>query len=300
LPRFFLQDFEVVEHPKTGKPWWAPGPLSFYHLDNDVDLAATTKANMLKSDPDSQAREDDRPDDLAIRTSDEGSARTDQEPQRMAEERTTSEEATASEQLETQDASAQHRHHRGMGGRAPVVSYAVSKKRVLSQFKPGKIPLLAMRRGMGVDSSIKSAVWRPDMVNVLESMLRKQAVDALIRRATRGDGQNPHMFIEPCASWDKVKDVKLRGCVLWLPKNEVKGGGYPTLDVEAQYGAKLAVYNLLWLFGHEEVARLKEEALMFRDTELLVLKQWPTWSVKSLHMLLWRLQGFLAESQSKT
>jgi hypothetical protein len=87
--------------------------------------------------------------------------------------------------------------------------------------------------------------------------------------------------------------------VLWLPKEEVAGSVYPTFDVDAQFGAKMAVYNLPWLLGKDEVARLKEEAPMLRDQELLVLKQWPTWSVKSLHMLLWRLQGFLADSGEK-
>ncbi|KAL2211790.1 hypothetical protein CC79DRAFT_1364085 [Sarocladium strictum] len=267
LPRFFLQDFEAVEHPTTGKAWWAPGPLSFHHLDNDAGLKrgegqeASRRAEVGKNAADDL---EDRP-----------------EPE------------------EGLDGTKQHKHHRGIPGRAPVSPYLTSKKSLISQVKPGKPLLLAAQRGMSLDTSMYDAVWRPDMADLLERMLRKQAVDSIVRRANREEGQDPHRFIEPCASWDDVKDVRLRGAVLWLPKEEVDGRGYPTFDVDAQFGAKMAVYNLPWLLGKDEVARLKEEAPMLRDQELLVLKQWPTWSVKSLHMLLWRLQGYLADSGDK-
>ncbi|KAK0392014.1 hypothetical protein NLU13_1512 [Sarocladium strictum] len=304
LPRFFLQDFEAVAHPKTGKPWWAPGPISFYHLDNDIDLAAMKKAEGLDKTAEDQMQENGRveepilnTDEPKTHTSEIGTTSTLQGAQ---ETRDQPHESTDIQGSEEKAAPAQHTHHRGMGARAPVVSYLINKKSLLSQLKPGKVPLLAMRRGMSVDNTIRGSIWRPDMVNVLEGMLRNQATDALIRRANRGEGQNPHKFIEPCPGWENVKDVRLRGCVLWVPKNEVKGGGYPTLDVHAQFGAKLAVYNLPWLLGEAQVKRLREEAPMFRNNEILVLKQWPTWSVKSLHMLLWRIQGFLAEPQRRS
>jgi hypothetical protein len=90
--------------------------------------------------------------------------------------------------------------------------------------------------------------------------------------------------------------VKLRGCVLWLPREEGAATKYATYDVEgAKYGQTMPVHNLRWLLGEEEVARLQAGSGLFRDSELVVLKQWPKASMMQLHLLLWRLQGYLPD-----
>jgi hypothetical protein len=178
--------------------------------------------------------------------------------------------------------------------RAPIVAYAAGKKSVLEGFREGREPLRRGRTGLAIDSTFENTYWRPDMPDLLLAMYRRYAVDALIRRATRPEGKDPFFYIQPCKNWEAVQDVRLRGAVLWLPKSEVTGGGYQTLDLDVAYGKKLAVYNLPWLLGEEEVRRLEEDAPTFRTQEILVLKAWPTWGMKGLHMLLWRLQGYLA------
>lgn len=195
----------------------------------------------------------------------------------------------------------QSRSKPGMPTAAPVVAYTVSRKSLLAALNPDKVRILSGRHGMSVDTTTHKSIWRADMADFLLTMLRQQAVDALIRRGTRAEHQDPHKFIEPCASWDQVKVTRLRGAVLWMPTTEVKTDDveYPTLDIDATFGGKLAVFNLPRLLGQESVAKLKEEAPMFRDSELLVLKQWPTWSVRSIHMLLWRIQGYLAGTKER-
>lgn len=188
--------------------------------------------------------------------------------------------------------------------RAPITSYMLNRKLLVDMVGgPNKkylAMLLAARSGMAIAPDSKTAVWREDMGDVLLQMMRQQATDAL---ATRGNRLHElkHKFIEPCANWKDVKGVGLRGCVLWLPGKKDAADQYATLDIgEAQYGKKMVVHNLHWLLGEREVQRLRDSAQLFRDGEIFVLKQWPSMSVMKLHLLLWRLQGYLAEPDTST
>jgi hypothetical protein len=137
------------------------------------------------------------------------------------------------------------------------------------------------------------------MGDVLLDMMRRHVVDALISRV-KSRKQEADTFIQPCDGWDAAKNAKLRGCVLWLPKKEDSSTQYATLDVEgAKYGQKLAVHNLNWLLGESEVRRLKDSCNVFRESEILVMEQLKSKSVMKLHLLLWRLQGYLAQPPSR-
>lgn len=142
------------------------------------------------------------------------------------------------------------------------------------------------------------------MPELVLGMMRRTIVDTLITRANREHGPKDK-FIEPVSSWETVKDVKRRQSVLWLPRENVDGpdgatttSDYATLDVDGvQYYRKMAVHNLPWMLGSEEMARLKESApAMFDQHEILVLKGWGSQSMVNLHLLLWRLQGYLAKT----
>lgn len=155
---------------------------------------------------------------------------------------------------------------------------------------------LAQRSGMAVSPNIKNAVFRQDMGDVLLDMMRSKTVNALIKR-TEESLSPADKFVVGCSTWHDIKAVKNRGCVLWLPKEEDSGLQYPTWDVEgAKYGQKMPVHNLSLLLGDEQVTRLKESSPIFRDREILVLKYWKSESMVRLHLLLWRLQGYLSAS----
>ncbi|KAH0493503.1 hypothetical protein TgHK011_000168 [Trichoderma gracile] len=266
LPRYFLQDFEVVQHPTTGKPWWAPGPLSFEHVQPTKRL-------------------DEEQPDISKRLNEEASARNPE----------------AAPVAPRKDGAADSEKDARRPRRAPITSYTLNSKSLVDMIggknKKYLSLLLAVRSGMAVTPETREAVWREDMGDVLLQKIRQQATDALVLRGNRLQShEDKHRFIEPCASWKDVEGVKLRGCVLWLPEKRDAAGQYATLDIEgAQYGKKMAVHNLWWLLGEQEVQRLRESAELFREGEIFVLKQWGSTSMMRLHMLLWRLQGYLAE-----
>jgi hypothetical protein len=183
--------------------------------------------------------------------------------------------------------------------RSPITSYALSRKSVIDriggQNKKYAAVLLATRTGMAATPDTKNPVWRPDMGDVLLQMLRRQAADALISRAAH-EAQEQNPLLQPCKTWEDVKEVPFRGCALWLPSKEEASTQYATLDVEgAAYGQKLAVHNMRWLLGESELERLKAASNLFHDNEILVLPPGRSKSLMSLHLLLWRLQGYLAQ-----
>ncbi|KAL7929880.1 Alpha/Beta hydrolase protein [Trichoderma chlorosporum] len=262
LPRYFLQDFELIKHPTNGMAWWAPGPLSFEHVQ-------PTK----------------RVDEAQAVT---GNGRDGEAPAPKPMSAGLKDNATVLEE-----------EHVGRLRRAPITSYVLNRKLLVDTVGgPNKkylATLLAPRSGMAIAPDCKTAVWREDMGDVLLQMMRQQATDGLAARGTRLHGPR-HKFIEPCARWKDVEDVRLRGCVLWLPEKKDAAYQYVTLDIDgAQYGRKMVVHNLHRLLGGREVQRLRDSAEVFRDGEIFVLKQWPSTSMMKLHLLLWRLQGYMAE-----
>ncbi|KAL6821321.1 hypothetical protein V8C40DRAFT_52165 [Trichoderma camerunense] len=263
LPRYFLQDFELIKHPTTGTPWWAPGPLSFEHVQPTKRLDEAQASTSSGHDGEASVAEP---------MSTPAAGRND-------------------------NAQAPEEHVRRLR-RAPITSYMLNRKLLVDMVGgPNKkylAMLLAARSGMAIAPDSKTAVWREDMGDVLLQMMRQQATDALALRGNRLH-EPKHKFIEPCANWKDVKGVRLRGCVLWLPAKQDAEHQYTTLDIgEAQYGRKMVVHNLHWLLGEREVQRLRDSAQLFREGEIFVLKQWPSMSVMKLHLLLWRLQGYLA------
>lgn len=68
-------------------------------------------------------------------------------------------------------------------------------------------------------------------------------------------------------------------------------GQYATLDVEAQYGAKMPVHNLHLVLGEENLEKLRAESAFFRDNAMLMLAKPRTVAAQEK---LWRIQGCLA------
>lgn len=141
-----------------------------------------------------------------------------------------------------------------------------------------------------------NTVWRSDMDDFVLEHHRRTAVDALIYRAKHNTGPD-FKFLQPAANWEEVKTVEKRGCVLWLSdKVDPVANSFATLDVEdVKFWSKMPVHNLTWLLGEREVQRLRESSKVFRDNQFIVLKLWRSASMRKLHLLLWRLQGYQAQ-----
>ncbi|KJZ77215.1 hypothetical protein HIM_03536 [Hirsutella minnesotensis 3608] len=274
LPRFFLQDFELVKHPTTGGLWWAPGPLSFEYLHDKKPKPSSPKP---ETDAENPAPSADQTTEATT---------------------TPDEKSTPPEATKGSDDKAARRRERLQRG--PVVSYALSCKPLIESIGTRANPqvkLTSLRNGLGAPSEMRGAVWREDMAGLVLETLRRFAVDRLIS-PTETMRQALKVMLVPCKTWDEVGKVDGRGCVLWLPNEESASREYATLDIdEAVYGKKITVHNLPWLFGEAEVERLRSESSIFRDNAILVLKQGSNEDMARLHMLLWRLQGYLAPAK---
>lgn len=274
LPRYFLQDLELVKHPTTGEPWYAPGPLAFEHVVPRYRPAPELDA--------------ESPDDGAAADNADHADKT-----RAAHD--LSEPETSQEEL-----GSIHRPRR-----APLSLYALNRKDMLDELRPGSKQLgslFAGRTGAAWSPDFRRAVWRSDLSDVILGMMRRTVTDALIARvlSVHGDKQK---FVEPVRNWEALGHVQYRQSVLWLPREDGSEGAspkaseYATVDVDnVAYYRKMPVHNLSWMLGSDEVARLKESAPVFAEHEILVLKHWGGHSMLRLQLLLWRMHGYLART----
>ncbi|KAF5012402.1 hypothetical protein FDECE_1531 [Fusarium decemcellulare] len=274
----------LVQHPdpEDEDAWIVPGPLSFEHV-------MPSQGPFRKSRPKSNTNpesESETTTELSNSTKESYSA---------AEAVDTAATTSPAELEAIKDTLEKEQRPY----RAPIVAYVISRKEVLDFLgtrQGSKLRGKVFCQTSGTRATLRNfQVWPVDTGEILLKMLRSKAVDALIHRANNSRGPQ-FRFVQPFASWDEVKKETNQGCVLWLP-TESKGAeaAYATLDREAaNWGNKAPVHDLFYLLGEEEVQRLREGAEMFRDQEILLLKDWRSVSSRNLHMLLWRLQGYLA------
>ncbi|KAM0354277.1 hypothetical protein ACHAPU_001321 [Fusarium lateritium] len=302
LPRYFLQDFELVEHPdpEQTNPWFAPGPLSFesvmpWHSNDDHEGGSKAKRDKT-TDSEKRPQETPKPPTpTALETGAQAESTKEASAIRAKGEIET--EAVVADKAGREDEVTIY----GVNGerrirRAPLVSYALARKSVIDMIGRRKAyqGRMSYRSGMAYLSPISQKIFRPDMGDVLLKMLRRQVVDALIARSDR-DGKQPEKFISSMKSWEEAKSHG-GGCILYIPTEDMEDiNCYATLDVEnANYGSKIAVHDLIYLLGEDEVNQLKMESSLFKEHEILVLENYRSLSMRTLHMLLWRLQGYLA------
>ncbi|KAK7426464.1 hypothetical protein QQZ08_007059 [Neonectria magnoliae] len=296
LPRYFLQDFELVRHPeKPEQAWWAPGPFAFdsvvpVYTPGPWSPTGQTEPKTTDGDknhPHSESAANEQAKDLD----------------------TPAPNASIATPEVAKKAPIQAERRR----QAPLTSYCLSRMAVVdamagrpagSKKKQNRAyvnRLLALRNGMAASTvSFGTTIYRSDMADFVLKQQRRTAVDALIYRANRSTSPD-FRFLQSAAGWDAVKDIKKAGCVLWLSdKVDPVADSFATLDVEGvNYWSKLPVHNLTWLLGEEEVQRLRDSSEIFRDSKHVVLKLWRSESMRKLHLLLWRLQGYQAQMQRR-
>ncbi|KAH6889741.1 hypothetical protein B0T10DRAFT_606253 [Thelonectria olida] len=280
LPRYFLQDLEVVSHPEhPNQQWLAPGPISLNVVPSSRPRprASPTQTQPIPTMADSDTLE--------------GS---------------TSDEHGNSSKANELDIGSETSTRRDIRTQAPLTSYCLSRKSlvdsIFSQSKASrrsKMLMFARRSGMAATTfNRKDSIWHPDMGDLILKRQRRMLVEALIYRAER-NVEPDYRFLQPVNSWDEVKDVEKRGCVLWFGDTvNPKTDAFATLDVkDAKWWKKIPVHNLAWLLGEEGVKVLRESSTIFRDNNIVVLKLWRIESVRRLHLLLWRMHGYLVEDE---
>jgi hypothetical protein len=301
LPRYFLQDLEVVQHPESDQAWFAPGPGAFEGV-----------IPKSKSTGDSEEHVQDGRSSVAKREQHGRAGQSLQQAPGTKDGDAVEAHGNAEvNQDETEIVTANHRARR-----APLTSYMVSRKDVLGEVdRQTKLHgrILGRRNGTATAAKQGKIIWRNDMSDFVLGKMRRTVVDALIARSDGSFGpETKHM--EPVSEWAKIKDVHSRESVLWLLNKEARSDGhtvddasigvqssmapeFATFDVAgAKYGGKMAVHNLYWLLGATEVARLKESRPhLFDEHDLVVLRGGRR--MVSIHQLLWRLHGYLASGK---
>ncbi|RGP78483.1 hypothetical protein FLONG3_3395 [Fusarium longipes] len=303
LPRHFLQDFDLVKHPDPDRKevFYAPGPRAFVNV---MPWSAQRPGERNDNNNQIQTQEtevgkDEVPDTTLQR---ETPANSQESLEGNDIEQTEVEILNESEEVDLEEEATEDSYRPGR-----FVTYALSRKNVIDMIaanKPLQGRMGSQRSGMGSFGipPVGQRIFRSDMGDLLLKMMRRQAVDALIARSSsKRDGKDPHKFIMPVGSWEEAQQCVAGGAVLYIPTQPSEDmNNYATLDVEnANYGSKVAVHDLIFLLGESEVKRLRKEAEEFHDQELLILKNHRSESTRSLFLLLWRLQGYLAEPQAE-
>lgn len=267
LPRYFLEDFTLVEHPQTGKPWWVPKGLT---SPIPTSSSGISEENTSK-DGDAEAEEGSEETEIKVTTAHVAKPMRKPSPPRVY-----------------------------------VISRKLLYTRISSHGKTrytNRHVSFLGNRGKYDSRFGKSTVWRRDMDNFVLDLMRSRAVQQLLYFLKR-DEEIGTKYLQPCASWSEIKDLDHRGCVLWYSASEAGGyqdqtrpsggnapGEYATVDIpEKQYGASLPAHNLEYLLGENHLRNLRESAV-FRDNNIVLLGQRRT---IMLQLMLWRIQGYLA------
>ncbi|KAF5721831.1 hypothetical protein FGLOB1_80 [Fusarium globosum] len=306
LPRYFLQDFELVEHPdpEEKSQWWAPGPFSFLRVkpkreEREVEMESNDLKSIWKG------IERVRRQIGLVQNEIEKMATESQTTSTQAIPGDAGVEAEASTEIGVEDVETDE----GLiERRARIVAYTLARKSVIDMIggvngrkgSRGYQKKMNSHQGMAhLEHDVERKIFRADMGDVLLGMMRRVAVDTLITRSCREGLWAPNKFIRSVASWEEAKNIPGGGAILYIPKEDMKDmNSYATLDIaDASYGGKMAVHDLRYLLGEEELERLREKSQVFRDHEILVLKNFRSGSMRALHLLLWRLQGYLALPQ---
>ncbi|RYP72976.1 hypothetical protein DL770_007856 [Monosporascus sp. CRB-9-2] len=275
LPKFFLQDFNLIQHPETGAPWWVPRSLMRHesHVAEHPDKEEISEA-IQKEEAAISAEED------VMMTTPENE-----------------EEGKASVVADTDT---------GKGGRPYGPSaHALARKDLFAAFKTeGSGFMNSHKRLFGGSSSRYRilggrAVWREDMDTYILDLMRREVVDHLLYLSQLSTEQARY-YIVRCYGWDDVQH-KHKGALLWF-QNETEGetppGPFATFDTHTRnlHGENnpvtVAVHNMPMLLGDEQAARLKTEARVFGEGSIFMLAGRRT---TGLQANLWRLQGYLAD-----
>ncbi|KAM0274883.1 hypothetical protein ACHAQH_007772 [Verticillium albo-atrum] len=264
LPRYFLQDFKVVTNPETGQPWFVPGDLT------DPPQGSSLATPSAENPSSKQAVPERSPAYHA-------SAEASRSPSPSAPK------GYALARHEVLNLLGAPRHTSTLGGK--------------------HVGMLARRAHLSKSGLLSRLIWPSRMHLLVLDLLRSRVVDQLLHLArldappansAYGPASAPRGYIRPCRSWSEINQtMPHRGCILWYADASTAAPGqWATLDIDgAKYEGKMPVHDLRRLLGDGHIARLRGEPV-FGENTLLVLGKRRTIEAQ---LLLWKLQGYLAE-----
>lgn len=218
------------------------------------------------------------------------------------------------ESRETQTTPAPAKSRKSISAPSGPAAYALSRRRLLSNFQePNSIHFKDHKKFFRMSDHgqkhlgavLNKAIWRSDMDVVLLELMRRRAVEGLCRAAQAVETSG-RKYIIKCQLWTDAKDLKHRGCLLYLGPPEGASSDQapefapPILSTvyvgPSRFMQTIPVHNLRELLGEEHLSRLRRKSRLFRDGSLFMLGRRAT---VELQMALWKLQGYLLQDKPK-
>ena len=235
-PAFFLQDFGLVGHPETGKPWWVPRSLlkggssslstepaeQTEEVDGRAegdDISAAMEAGVAEMEGE-EREEEEREEDANVDASPSPSP-SSSEPKTAEANTASSTTATATTTTPITTTAKRQARERDPPKYGPS-AYILARGDLLAALSQvGTGYQGAWRRLLGGSSSryrelANGAVWRADADAFALSLLRARVADALVDLARWCRDQEPLRHnVARCYGWDDVR-FKHKGAVLWF------------------------------------------------------------------------------------
>ncbi|KAK9796496.1 hypothetical protein SCARD494_04198 [Seiridium cardinale] len=261
MPTFFLQDFSIISHPETNRPWWVPRSLALRQPPT-----ATVERDEVDDTLDNRQEETGAEKSKVLGPSAYILARRDL-LKSFAEERKGAKRARAS-QLDMGN-SAYHRRLFALSG---------------SRFR-------------GVAGQ---AVWREDMDEFVLHQMRGQIVQDLIYLSGLCKTQSRY-YIVKCYGWDDIKFKHKGAVLWFGSDVEegTEPGPFATFDSVLSSGENmsLVVHNIPTLLGSELTKTVREDAAALKDGSIFMLAGRRT---TDLQLRLWKLQGYMYDFKGPT
>lgn len=326
LPRFFLQDFNLLRHPETSVKWWAPLNLTpSQHVSVRVASLAHKEDNApsyaLQPPPAVESLQE-----LSEASVAEGASSVDASQSTPAEESmedkseaiTSEDDNASSTTIPSDNASTVANGAVKAPGKSVVQSaYVLARRDLISGFHSnksrwyrdwGRLTLTSMPG--------KDSVWRKDMDTLILDLMCRQLVHDFLYLSELCETQNREYFLP----MDHPQDAALynqRGCFVWFgdeksaqasststaevsedvshPLQGVENGpgSFAVLEInEVSRDGTLPLHNLPFLLGSDIVASIREKSALFRTGSLFLVRGYRT---RQMQLRLWKLQGYLAE-----
>ncbi|KAI1330092.1 hypothetical protein F5Y16DRAFT_396658 [Xylariaceae sp. FL0255] len=281
LPNYFLQDFHLVSHPETDRPWWVPHSL-------------------MREEP-SDNPETDEPTEF-----DDFDALALDEEASVGAEAATGGADELDIKLDAGNTKLKPGQPHPSQPRGPGI-YVLARQALISAMTEddknrgykGLTKRLYALTTTSYSKLSRGAVWRKEMDIFIRDQMQKEIIEDLLylsKLVTEDD----RFYIVKCHGWEDVQ-YKHKGALLWFEdeasKAEATPGPFATYEYEKD-GAPTAmvIHNLSLLLGTDGARKVKEEGAVFRDGFLFALARRRT---VDLQMKLWRLQAYLFDPISE-
>jgi hypothetical protein len=182
LPRYFLQDFNLLAHPETEEPWWMPRSLARKYTypppgEEDIDGPGDGEAENNGTIPREFDIEEAETGDMTIG---KPSKTTDSSPESPPSSRSIG-------------------RHAYVLARQPVMAEFEGKKGIIQQKQLGAAFSSQLRSHGPFQRFLLNTNIRPDMSAFVLELLRRRVVEGLEYLVSR------RAYVRPCASWEDAK-----------------------------------------------------------------------------------------------